>query len=548
MTSAPPGKVYLVGAGPGDPGLITVRGAEVLAAAQVVVHDRLTDAGLLALAPAAVELVDVGKQPDDRGDQEAINKLLVDKAREGLTVVRLKGGDPFVFGRGGEEAMALLAAGVPFEVVPGVSAAIAAPAYAGVPVTHRGLVSSFTVVAGHSRSVDTPPALGGTNWEALAAAGGTIVVLMGAARRAKVAERLMRGGLSPATPVLCVQWGTEPYQTTARTTLGDLGRTELQPPVTIVIGEVAGLDLSWAPRQLLRGRLVVVTRAPHQSSALTRRLHGLGARVLQVPTISLAPPEDGGGALAAAAGRLSRGHYAWTVFSSANTVERFFAFLPDSRAFGATRVAAIGPATTEALRGFRVVPDLVPADQRAEGLVAEFPAAPTVPSAPGAPGVPGVRAVPGAPGAPGASPAPGGGAPPASRLPAAVLLPQAAAARPELRNGLEKLGWEVDAVVAYRTVPAEAGAELLRRASQADAVCFASPSALDSYLDQAARAGAGIPDVVVCIGPTTSEAARRRGLRVTAEAGEQSIDGLARALVNALSEPGTAGEGGQAGR
>ena len=236
------GIVYLVGAGPGDPGLITVRGADVLRTADVVVHDRLTAPSLLSWAPPAAEKVDVGKQPDDRGDQAAINALLIEQAKAGLRVVRLKGGDPFVFGRGGEEALALIDAGVAFEVIPGVTSAVAAPAYAGVPVTHRGLVTAFTVVAGHTRSVDLTPGRGGTDWEALARGGGTIVVLMGAAHRGKIAERLMAGGLSPGTPVVAVQWGTSRSQVTHRTTLDQLGAAPLGPPVTIVIGEVAGLD------------------------------------------------------------------------------------------------------------------------------------------------------------------------------------------------------------------------------------------------------------------------------------------------------------------
>jgi uroporphyrinogen III methyltransferase/synthase len=502
MTGAGPATVYLVGAGPGDPGLLTVRGAEVLRLADVVVHDRLTDPGLLALAPATAERVDVGKQPDDRGDQEAINRLLVAHAQHGRRVVRLKGGDPFVFGRGGEEALALQGAGVPFEVVPGVTSAIAAPAYAGVPVTHRGLVTSFTVVAGHSRSVNASPSEGGTNWEALAAAGGTIVVLMGVAHRARVAERLMAGGMLPSTPVLAVQWGTEPQQTTVRTTLDRLSTTELSPPVTMVIGEVAALDLGWYRDRPLAGRTVVVTRAAHQAPALTGRLHDLGARVVEVPTIALAPPADGGTALTAAVEKLRQGAYAWVVFTSANAVEKFMALVPDSRAYGVTQVAAVGPATVEALRRARLVADLVPPDYRGEGLLAAFPDPPTGDIAP------------------------------------ALVLPQAGGARPELAQGLARAGWKVEVVEAYRTVPQPVGRGVLEAASRADAICFASPSAVHSYLDQAAAAGSGPPPVVACIGPTTAAAARARGLQVTAEAAEHSLDGLLAALVEALPSAG----------
>ena len=268
------GIVYLVGAGPGDPGLLTLRGAEVLKRADVVVHDRLTAASLLSLAPPASEKVDVGKQPDDRGDQEAINALLIERAKAGLEVVRLKGGDPFVFGRGGEEALALIEAGVAFEVVPGVTSAVAAPAYAGVPVTHRGLVTAFTVVAGHTRSVDREPADGGTE--------------LGSPGRRRRDDRRLDGGrapgqdrrtpdgrrASPGTPVAAVQWGTSPGQVTVRTTLGRLGAAPLAPPVTIVIGEVAGLNLSWYEDRPLFGQTVVVTRSAHQAPDLS---HPLGA-------------------------------------------------------------------------------------------------------------------------------------------------------------------------------------------------------------------------------------------------------------------------------
>jgi uroporphyrinogen III methyltransferase / synthase len=492
------GTVYLVGAGPGDPGLLTLRGAELLGQADVVVHDRLTASSLLALAPPGSEKVDVGKQPDDRGDQEAINGLLIGRAKAGLKVVRLKGGDPFVFGRGGEEALALMHAGVAFEVVPGVTSAVAAPAYAGVPVTHRGLVTAFTVVAGHTRSVDLGPAEGGTDWEALARGGGTIVVLMGAAHRGKIAQRLMAGGLPPETPVAAVQWGTSPGQVTRRTTLGELGTASLAPPVTMVIGEVAGLNLSWFEDRPLFGSTVVVTRAVHQAPSLSRRLRDLGAEVMEVPVIGLGPPSDGGAALRASIPRVTGGSYSWVVFTSANAVRRFFELVPDTRWLAPSKVATVGPSTARALRDYRVVADLVPDDYRAEGLLASFPPPP---------------------------PPPG---------PASLLLPQAAGARPELRDGLEAKGWQVDAVEAYRTVPQAVRPELLAAAQQADAICFASSSAVDSYLDQAGEAGTGTPPLVACIGPVTAATARSRGLEVTAEASEHTLDGLVRALVAAL--------------
>ncbi|MDP9387949.1 MAG: uroporphyrinogen-III C-methyltransferase, partial [Actinomycetota bacterium] len=346
--------VYLVGAGPGDPGLLTVRGAEVLAGADVVVHDRLAEPSLLDHAPAGAERVDVGKRPGSPVDQGGINALLVERGKAGLEVVRLKGGDPFVFGRGGEEALALLEAGVAFEVVPGVSSAVAAPAYAGVPLTHRGLSTSFTVLTGH-REHDADRA---TDWEALARAGGTIVVLMGVAHRADFVPRLVAGGLAEDTPVLAVRWGTRPDQRSVRTTLADLPHAELEPPVTMVIGRVAGLDLGWFERRPLFGRRVVVTRTRQQAPELARRLAAAGAVAVEVPTIAVVDPADGGGALREAAARLAS--YDWVAFTSANAVERLLALVPDARAFGPARVAAVGPGTADALARARLVPDLVP--------------------------------------------------------------------------------------------------------------------------------------------------------------------------------------------
>ncbi|HEX3394071.1 MAG TPA: uroporphyrinogen-III C-methyltransferase, partial [Acidimicrobiales bacterium] len=361
--------VWLVGAGPGDPGLLTVRGAEVLARADVVVHDRLAERSLLDLAPSGAERIDVGKSPGGPVEQEDINALLVDRARAGRAVVRLKGGDPFVFGRGGEEVEALLAAGVDFEVVPGVTSAVAVPAYAGIPVTHRGLSTSFTVVTGHSRHRPDDP----VHWESLARAGGTVVVLMGVAHRGEIARRLMAGGLPGSTPVAAVRWGTRPDQRTVRTTLDELAGVELQPPVTLVIGAVASLELGWFETRPLFGRRVVVTRARAQSSGLVDALRRAGADIVSLPTIEIAAPADGGEALAAAAARVR--DYDWVAFTSANAVEALFAHLADARALGETGVAAVGTATAAALATHGVVADLVPGRAMAEALADAFPMA-----------------------------------------------------------------------------------------------------------------------------------------------------------------------------
>ena len=481
--------VYLVGAGPGDPGLLTRRGADLLARADVVVHDRLSEISLLDLAPASAERVDVGKSPGGPVAQQEINDLLVERGLRGQEVVRLKGGDPFVFGRGGEEAQALAEAGVPFEVVPGVSAAVAVPAYAGIPVTHRTLSTSFTVVTGHSRhAVDDD-----VDWDALARAADTIVVLMGVAHRADIAARLQAGGLPADTPVAAVRWGTRPGQRTVRTTLGELAGAVLEPPVTIVIGKVAGLDLRWFEGRPLFGRKVVVTRARAQASSLVAKLTALGAETIELPTIQIADAADGGEALRKAAGRVPS--YDWVVFTSVNAVDRLFTYLHDARAFGPAGVAAIGPGTAGALAAHGVVADLQPASAVAEALVESFPS--------------------------GSGP---------------VLLPQAAAARPVLTEGLGAKGWKVDVVEAYRTVPARPSDDALAAAAKADAIAFTSSSTVTSWL---AMTGAdALPPVVACIGPVTAATAAEHGVPVTVVAGEHTVEGLVDALVAAL-RPGS---------
>ena len=480
--------VYLVGAGPGDPGLLTVRGAEVLRRADVVVYDRLSVADLLELAPAGAERVSVGKTPRQASaSQEDINALLVEKGRAGLDVVRLKGGDPFVFARGGEEAQALLDAGVPFEVVPGITSAVAVPAYAGVPVTHRGLSTSFTVVTGH----EDPWAATETNWEAVAAVGGTIVVLMGVATRGAIAERLMAGGLSGATPVVSVQWGTRPEQRTVRTTLSGLGSAAVDTPATLVIGEVAGLDLAWFERRPLFGRRIVVTRSRRQASVLVERLRERGAETIELPAIAIAEPADGGAALGAAARRLAT--YDWVVFTSVNAVERFLRALRDARDFAGVRIAAIGPGTVAALARRNLVADLVPESFVGEALLAAMP-------------------------------------PPTGR--GRVLLPRAAVARDVLPEGLRQAGWEVDVVEAYRTVAAQPSPQLLGAVTGADAVTFTSSSTVTGYLEAVGLEA--VPPVVACIGPVTADTARRCGLGVDVVAPVHTVDGLVDALARRL--------------
>jgi uroporphyrinogen III methyltransferase/synthase len=483
--------VYLVGAGPGDPGLVTVRGAELLGRADVVVHDRLASVRLLDLCRPTAERIDVGKAPGraEMG-QDDINRVLVDRGRAHRVVVRLKGGDPFVFGRGGEEAEALAAAGVPFEVVPGVTSAIAAPAYAGIPVTHRGLSTHVTIVTGHE-----DPAKRGTDtdWDALARAGGTLVILMGAGRRAEIARRLVAGGRPPDTPVAAVRWGTRPEQRTVRGTLATLPDLPIEPPSAIVVGPVAALDLAWFENRPLHGRRVVVTRAREQASDLRVGLEALGAEVLELPAIRLEPLDFDLPDLAA---------YSWVVFTSANGVDGFFdrGLAPaglDARAFGGCRVAAIGPGTAGALdrRGIRC--DLVPERFVAEGLLAVFPE----------PATAGER----------------------------VLIPRAESARDALPAGLSGRGYTVDVLAVYRTVRADTdpGALAAVRAGQIDAITFTSSSTVDNFCDTVGAMPEPQP-LVVSIGPVTTATAVARGLRVDAEADPHDLDGLVSALTAVL--------------
>ncbi len=492
--------VYLVGAGPGDPGLLTVRGAELLARADVVVYDRLSVAALLDLAPADAERISVAKQPGGAStSQEEINALLVEHGRAGREVVRLKGGDPFVFARGGEEARALLDAGVAFEVVPGITAAIAAPAYAGIPVTLRHSSTSFTVVTGHEAGPATDEVTGvegSVDWDAVARVGGTIVILMGVARMAAIAERLIAGGRSPDTPAAAVQWGTRPEQRTIRATLATLADHDLAAPSTIVVGEVAAEDLAWFTNRPLLGRTVVVTRPEGQAGTLADALRLAGAEPLVLPVIHIEDPTDGGSALAAALGEVAR--YDWLIVTSANGARRVLAGLPDARALGGVGVAAIGPGTAAALAEGNVRADLVPERFVAESLLEAFPAPPE-----------------------------DGGR---------VLLARAAVARDTFPEGLRAAGWDVEVVEAYRTVPAHPEAALLDATAAADIVTFTSSSTVTRYLEVAGPDR--VPPIVACIGPVTAATAREAGLTVTVEATEHTIPGLVQALIDHVGDPG----------
>ena len=481
--------VYLVGAGPGDPGLLTRRGAELLARADVVVHDRLGTADLLDLARPDAERISAGKAPGQVDlTQDEINAVLVEKGLAGLEVVRLKGGDPFVFGRGGEEAEALAAAGVPFAVVPGITSAIGAPAYAGIPVTHRGRSTHFTVVTGNE---DPTKDRTDVDWDALARVGGTLVILMGAARIGGIADRLMAAGLPPETPVAAVRNGTRPDQETVRATLATIGAAGVKAPSAVVVGAVAGLDLTWFESRPLFGRTIVVTRAREQASELRVRLEHLGATVIELPSIALEEVEFALPDLA---------EYAWAVFTSVNGVQAFFdrGLRPaglDARALGGVRVAAIGPGTAAALAQRGISVDLLPERFVAESLLDAFPA----PEAPGA----------------------------------RVLLARAEQARDVLPDGLAARGYAVEVLPVYRTVTAAPDADALTtvRSGAVAAVTFTSSSTVRNFVDLVGP----LPDPpprVVSIGPVTSDTARELGLTVDAEAAEHTIDGLVTTLTS----------------
>jgi len=507
------GRVALVGAGPGDPGLLTLRGRRRLAAADVVVHDELVSRALLAHARPDAEVIAVGALHGAPGrlSQAEVEALLVAHARAGKRVVRLKNGDPFLFGRGGEEAEALARAGVPFEVVPGVSAAIAAPAAAGIPVTHRERASLVTIATGHQArpAADGEPAPPALPWQALATQGGTLVFLMGVKQLPAITAALVAHGLAPATPAAAIRWATTARQETVVATVATLAdrvrAAGFGPPAVVVVGHVVELRerIRWLEDRPLFGRRIVVTRAREQAGELAELLEDAGAEPVLVPTIALGPPPDPGALDAAVA---QAADYDWIVFTSANGVGAFFASLArqagDVRALARVRLAAIGPETAAELERRHVRPAVVPAEYRAEGLLAALADA----------DVRGRR----------------------------FLLPRAAGARPVLPETLAARGASVDEVIAYRAVvPPDADAGALRAALAAgdlDAVTFTSSSTVANFValagpDATARIAATGRPAIACIGPVTAEAARAAGLPVAVEASPYTVAALFAAVV-----------------
>ncbi len=503
------GTVYLVGGGPGDPGLITLKGVECLRKADVVVYDALSDERLVSHAPETAERIYVGKKAGQHTlPQDEINRLLAKKAKEGKTVVRLKGGDPFVFGRGGEEADVLKQEGVPYEIVPGITSAISVPAYAGIPVTHRGVASSFAVITGHE---DPAKAVSAIDWEHLGKGVDTLVFLMGMANIAAICGELVKHGKPADTPVAVIREGTGPRQRTVTGTLTSIvervREAKLSAPAIIIVGDVVGLreKLQWFDNRPLFGKRVLVTRARQQASALSKLLVEKGAEAVELPAIAITPAADG--AVTGAVAGL--GNYDWVLFTSVNGVASVFDELArqgrDSRAFGGLSMGAIGPATAAALAERGIAADLVPETFTTEGVIAALQE----------------RDIAGK----------------------HFLLPRADIADARLAAAIRQHGGAVTEVAAYRTTPdteriAEAG-DLLRD-GQIDAVTFTSSSTVTNLvkaLDGNVDALDGV--VVASIGPKTTETALGAGLNVTVTADEATIPGLVKALETYYREGGS---------
>ncbi len=499
------GIVYLVGGGPGDPKLLTLRGKECLEQADVVLYDYLANPLLLNHVRAHAERIYVGRR--GRGayqDQAEVNRLLIEKARAGKTVVRLKGGDPFIFGRGGEEAEAVAAAGLAFEVVPGVTSAVAAPAYAGIPVTHRTMASTVAFITGHE---DPGKDTSAVDWPRMASGNGTLVFLMGMKNLPAIVDHLLAEGKPAATPVALIRWGTRATQRTVVGTLGDITKkaseAELEPPTIIVVGEVVRLrdQLNWFEMRPLFGRRILVTRAKEQAGELSSLLTGYGAEPIECPTLQVVPPESWA-ELDRALADLSR--FQWLVFTSVNGVRPFMDRLQqtelDARALAGLRIACIGPRTAEELGRFGLRADLIPREYQAEGLIEALRAH----------GVQGQR----------------------------ILIPRAAVAREILPEQLRALGAEVTVVIVYRTVLPDLDRDRIKewfRRQEIHVITFASSSTVRNFCDlfdsreEMQKLTAGV--TVACIGPITARTAEEQGLSVTVTARENTIPALADAIV-----------------
>ena len=504
-----PGKVYLVGAGPGDPGLLTVKGSWILRQADVIIHDYLANPELLLEAKPDAELIYVGWHREDRLSQEEINRLMVDRAFQGKMVCRLKGGDPFVFGRGGEEAEYVAQSGVPFEIVPGVSAGYAVPAYAGIPLTHRKLASSVLFVTGH----EDPEKEGEfhLDWEKIACSADTLVLFMGVKTLPQIAENLVRAGRARSTPVAVIRWGTRGEQQvvtgTLETIVERVEKAGLKPPALTVVGDVVSLrgKLRWFESLPLFGERILITRAREQASELAVPLRLLGAETLELPAIAFKDPQDWSG-LDQALDRLPT--YDWVLFTSANGVRKFVdrmtAKEKDIRSLAGAKLCAIGPATAQELGKYHLRADMVPSEYRAEGVLEAFAHEP----------LEGKR----------------------------VLLPRAKVARDLLPKELRKRGALVDVVEAYRTVLPEESRQkvgIVFTRHSPTLITFTSSSTVENFLCllSSEQRTAWLANVkIASIGPITSRTLRKRGLPVHIEALEYTVPGLVEAIRAAIGQ------------
>jgi uroporphyrinogen III methyltransferase/synthase len=503
-------KVYLIGAGPGDIGLVTLRAKECIQNADVIVYDHLANPDTLGWARDDAEIIYAGKEPgESRPSQQEINSLLIQKAREGKEVVRLKGGDPFVFGRGAEEAQAIAAAGIPFEIVPGITSSIAGPAYAGIPVTHRAHNSHVTFFTGHEDPAKTESAI---DYAALAKLGGTQVMLMGVERLGSVTDEMIKHGVRGDLPVALVRWATTGQQETLTGTLQDIAQkaaaSGFAAPAVAVFGEVVALrdHLNWYEKENrpLLGKRVVVTRTRKQASVLSNKLRALGAHIIELPTIRIEPPTD----LREFAELVQDAHiYDWIVFTSANGVEAFFHIFfklyDDAREIGGARIAAIGPATAQRVKDFHLHVDLQPQEFIAEDVVREFQKQGSIENL-------------------------------------KILVVRAEKARDVLPKELSALGAIVDEAFAYRTVPETrdtSGARRQLAREGADLITFTSSSTVENFLALGLPWPKGMQ--VASIGPITSKTARDHGLKIDVEAKRHDIDGLVEAIRKFFGEKAT---------
>ena len=501
------GIVYLVGAGPGDAGLLTLRGAEVLGRADVVVYDALVNPELLRLAPSTAEVIYGGKRAKDHAiPQKDLNQLLVEKAKAGKTVVRLKGGDPYIFGRGGEEAEEIAAAKIPFEVVPGISSTFAAPNYAGIPITHRDHCSSYMEITGHEDPTKDESNL---DWAQIAKTPGTKVVLMGVERIGQIADSLVANGMSAKTPVAMVRWGTTGRQQTIEGTLATIAdvvtKNKFTAPAVTIIGDVVKLrkKLNWFEKRPLFGQRIVVTRTRDQASQLSRQLLERGAEVLEIPTIRIAPTDERQNLADA---MLELNSYDWMIFTSPNGVtsffDHFFKAFEDMRDIGGVRIAAVGPATAAKLKELHLKVDLMPEEYVAGKIADAFKGYESIENL-------------------------------------KLLLLRAEVATPELPKKLEEMGAIVDDIPCYKTVPETEdlnGAAARLAEAGADWITFTSSSTVENF-----HARFNLPELLAkfpktklaSIGPETTKALTTLGLKPGAEAKPHTINGLVAALQKA---------------